>query len=437
MKAFHCANLIGLRTVSRFAVRCAAFALLVLLGACGDSEPDDCDDGFTRVGDTCVPTGDSGDLTRGRLVTSSATLAEAYVVDLDTSTVSTVAVSAAGGIVQGSAGTSPYAWIVHYPTGPVELLDVGSQITPHGDHSHVTKRDPRLHPFSMTGPEPTHVVTHDGLVAVYFDGLGEARLVSETQLPTGEEVDVDVVTTNMPHHGVAVASHGHLLISVGETVDPPDPAWGASIPVGVAVYDLTDTSATVHESGVCSKLHGETAQDSYVAYGCEEGVLLASYDGTEFSSEVLPYPDGSSGRAFTLKSDAASPVIVGDFGPAFVSIDPLARTVTSHSLPAGQKAYEFAGDGEHLLVLAVDGNLYRVSLGDFSVDGAPLPLVTEFGDSDGANVLVAANRLYAVDSRDASVVVVDIEAWEVLASIELPSAPSSFLGSIASVSPEW
>lgn len=389
-----------------------------------------------------VNSGDSGGseelgLTRGRLVTSSATLAEAYVVDLDTLAVSTVPVAGPGAAVQGSGGTSPFVWIANYPTGPVEILDVGSYITPHTDHFHLDKTDPALHPFSIEGPQPTHVVEHDGLVAAYFDGLGEAHMFSEAQLSTGGDVDVEVLATNMPHHGVALSWHEHLLITEGEVADPPDPQWGETIPVGVAVYDLEDPSAAIHQTPACTKLHGETAQPDYVAYGCDEGVLVVTHDGDVFSSEVLDYPAGAIGRAYGLKSHASSSLVVGDLGPALVSIDPISGTVTSHSLPAAQKSFVFE-DGDHLLVLGADGSLYRVALADFSVEGEPLPLVDAFGDLDAGMVLVAADRLYLMDSRDTAVLAVDLDAWELLSlSIELPSAPNGSFATAAAVSQDW
>ena len=394
--------------------------------------PDQADTDGDGMGDVCDSPSPAEGLTRGRLVVASATLAEVYVVDLDTFSMWTLPVAAAGAIVQGAGGMSPYSWLAHYGSDAVEVVDVGSRIIDHGDHFHLNKTDPTLHPFSMTGPQPTHIVTHDGQVAVYFDGLGEAHVLSESQLSLGAEVDVDIVATNIPHHGVALVWHGHLLITTAVE------SQGQAIAAGVAVYDLGDTSAPVYESETCTGLHGETAQDGYVAFGCNEGVLLMTHDGAEFSSEVLPYPNGSSSRAWLLESLETSPVILGDFGPGFVLVDPLARTVRAHSLSVVQKAIALEGGG-YLLVLGADGNLYRVSLDDLSVEGEPLTLMPALGDEDTARVIVAANRLYALDSRTASVVAVDLGTWDFVdASIELSSAPFPFsLRAIAAVSPDW
>ncbi len=381
---------------------------------------------------TATPMVQPSGLTRGRLVVASATLPEVYVVDLDTFASWTVPVAAPGAIIQGAEGTSPYSWMAHYGDDRVEIIDVGSRVTAHGDHFHLSKKDPSLHPFSMSDPQPTHIVTHDGKVAVYFDGLGEAHIVSTTQLSSGGEIDIEVVPTNMPHHGVALVWHDHLLISTAVEVE------GMPSPAGVAVYDLSDTSTPVHETGTCTALHGETAREDYVAFGCGEGILLVTHDGTEFSSEMLAYPEGSGGRAWLLESHGTSPVIFGDFGPQFMIVDPLARDIGTYTVPASQKALALQ-DGDHLLVLGVDGKLYRVSLSDFSVEGEPLSLAPAFEDTDNARLAVAANRVYALDGRTASVVVVDLEAWEIVdAGIELPSVPFAFsLRPIAAVSPDW
>lgn len=86
-----------------------------------------------------------------------------------------------------------------------------------------------------------------------------------------------------------------------------------------------------------------------------------------------------------------------------------------------------------------DGSLGLECLEDFSVVGEPLALVPSSTVDDSASVFVAANRLYALDSRDASVVAVDLEAGEILdAGIVLPSAPNAFSSrAIGAVSPSW
>ena len=287
----------------------------------------------------------------------------------------------------------------------------------------------------MTGPNPAHIVEHGGLVAVFFDGSGEVRLVTEDQLTSGGEVDVDTVMANTPHHGVALEFHEHLLVTTAEIVDE------RPILTGVVAFAHNDTSKTVHESATCTNLHGEASLGHYVGYGCDEGVLLIHHTHVPtsgFSSAVVPYPDDWSSRPFFLKSHTASPVIVGISGLGLVALDPSAPAVTGHSLPSAPKEFAFE-DGGHILVLAADGDLYRVSLDDFSVEGEPLSLVPPFDETDTANVHVAANRLYALDSRVASVVAVDLEAWEILdAGIVLPSAPNTFaFRAVSAVSPDW
>ena len=383
-----------------------------------------------------TPTVHASGLTRGRLVAASATLPEVYVVDLDTFEVSTLPVEAASGILQGTGGMSPYSWMVHYFDDRVEIVDVGIEFTRHGAHYHLHKADPEIHAFSMTGPNPAHIVEHAGLVAVFMDGTGEVRLVSEDQLASGEEVEVDTVMANLPHHGVAFEFHGHLLVSRAETVD------GMPNINGVVAYAHDDTSTTVHETeATCNNLHGEATLGDYAGFACDEGVLLLHHTHiptSGFSSAVVPYPDGWNSRAYFLKSHKASPVMVGASGLGMVAVDPSGAALTGHSLPSPAMEFEFE-DGEHILVLAADGHLYRVHLEDFAVEGEPLRLVPPFGDTDAANVHVAANRLYALDSRDASVVAVDLEAWEILnAGIVLPSAPYPFaFRAVSAVSPDW
>ena len=394
---------------------------------------------------------DAGDVTRGRLVVASATLPEVYVVDLDDNDVSTIPVTAESAIIQGTGGMSPYVWMVHYYDDTVEVVDLGTYFTRHGDHYHISTAEPELHEFSMTGGGPAHLVTHDGLTAAWFDGPGEIRLVEEAQLTAGGEVDVKTLMANMPHHGVAFLLGNHLFVSTAEMVDE------APNVNGVVVYGWLDcgddcgdqsscqveTEPFYETTETCTALHGEASyvqmggKGQHVGYACNEGILHVWNDTSGSYSEVIPYPEGAL-RPFFLKAHPESPVMVGAAGPGFVAFDAMAQVVTSHNLPASQMTFAFE-DSEHILVLGANGDLYRVSIDDFSVEGEPLSLVPAFGESDTANVFVAANRLYAIDSRDPGVVAVDLETWEVVdAGIVLPSAPYTFsFGAVGAVSPDW
>ncbi len=394
---------------------------------------------------------EEGDLTRGRLVAASATLPEVYVVDLDDYDVSTIPVTAENAIIQGTGGMSPYVWMVHYFDDAVEVVDVGTYFARHGDHYHITTAEPGLHEFSMTGPSPAHLVTHDGLTAAWFDGSGEISLIEEAQLAGSGEIDVKTLSANMPHHGVAVLLGSNLIVTTAEMVDEAPNVNGAVAYCWIDCGDDCGTQTSCHvetepfyeTTDTCTALHGEASyvqaggKESHIAYGCNEGILHIRNDTSGMASEVVPYPEGAL-RPFFLKSHSESPVMVGAAGPGFVAFDVNAQVVTSHSLPASQTTFAFE-DSEHILVLAADGDLYRVSIDDFSVEGEPLSLVPAFGEGDTANVFVAANRLYALDSRDPGVVVVDLETWEVVdAGIMLPSAPNTFsFGAVGAVSPDW
>ena len=212
---------------------------------------------------TATPTVQASGLTRGRLVATSATLPEVYVVDLDTFEVSTLPVEAASGILQGTGGISPYSWMVHYADNRVEIVDVGIELTRHQAHYHIDKTDPEIHSFSMTGPNPAHIVEHGGLVAVFFDGTGEVRLVTEDQLTSGGEVDVDTLMANLPHHGVALDFHEHMLVTRAETID------GAPNINGVVAYAHDDTSTTVHETeATCNNLQ-KASLGEYIGFADE------------------------------------------------------------------------------------------------------------------------------------------------------------------------
>ncbi|MEM7604228.1 MAG: hypothetical protein AAF411_02635 [Myxococcota bacterium] len=362
---------------------------------------------------------------RGRLVLSSTTDSQVFVADLDTAEVYPFPVQANAAFIWGWA-ESPYAWVVHYPHNRVELIDSGSRFAPGGA---VEKSVPLLHDFSLDGAAPTHVTRHDGWFSVYFDGIGEARLISEAGVENGPSV-AEVVPTNIPHHGVALVTHDHIVITEGREATPEDDAeqWGPTIPTSVSIRTLAAPTDVVHQSEECTKLHGEATVGSTIAYGCDEGILLVTVDDAGPRSNRLNYPSESPFRTFTFR--AAGNGFLGDYGAGLLYVEPGDDSAQTWALPDDVMQVAFAVDEatNNWIVLGIDGRLYRVSGADRTLLGAPVEVRAPIEDpSVRLSLVVASDTVYVLDASSTSVVAVDTNSWTVSPerTLEMPTPVAS------------
>lgn len=246
---------------------------------------------------------------------------------------------------------------VQYDGDQVRVLDGGSWTVPHGDHTHSYVAAPRLTPFALAGPQPSHVVTHDGTVAIHFDGTARTSMFAAGDLARASQPR-RTFTTGKAHHGVAVP-FGPITLASTAAATPDLAADG--LPGEISVRD-----AAGNETGrlaPCPELHGEAAGDGWAAFGCADGILLATVSGTRVTSRKLAYPAGTTAgvRTFTLKATAGGRHLVGDLGPdALVRVDRVAGAVGTIGLPASRGA--FTVDGPDVLALAGDGRLREVNV---------------------------------------------------------------------------
>ncbi|MBO0594623.1 hypothetical protein I2485_05510 [Nesterenkonia sp. E16_7] len=156
------------------------------------------------------------------------------------------------------------------------LIDGGTWGEPHGDHDHFYTTDPYVSDITVDGPAPGHVVSHDGVGTLFFDGNGEIHSydlseLSELDLGAETGLETEVTETEEAHHGVAaVFSDGGRF----ETLGNEDERNGAQV--------LDAEGEEVARSEECPGVHGEASgPDGMIAVGCEDGALI--FDGTEFT----------------------------------------------------------------------------------------------------------------------------------------------------------
>jgi zinc transport system substrate-binding protein len=273
----------------------------------------------------------------------------------------------------------------------ISVISSGLSMGDHGDHGDLKIEAPSLLEAAFPGAKPSHFVDHHGDIALFFDGEGIARTISEKEVLAGSKT-VREVKTAAPHHGVAVAFGSHVLVSEPNSEKPDE------LPVGIRVID--SAGAPVGDLHSCPDLHGEASSGNMLAIACAEGLLLVKAGGDAPSIELLPYGEGlPEGKSTTLVGGRGLQYFLGNYGPsAVVVIDPTAKDAFRLiELPA--RRVHFAVDPvrpKFAYVFTEDGRLHRIDIlagqivgtlaltEPYSMDGHwsdPRPRIAVAGDS--------------------------------------------------------
>ncbi len=183
------------------------------------------------------------------------------------------------------------------------LLDAGTWGEPHGDHHHYYTTEPVLTDITVDGDTPGHVVAHDGVGTLFFDGSGAIHTFDLEDLDAEAELETAEAAVDDAHHGVAVTlGDGSRLETIGEGEERS----------GARVLDPSGEEIAASED--CPGVHGEAAlSNGTLALGCEDGALL--YADGEFTTVKaegsLETADGYA-RTGNLFPAEDSTVLLGD-----------------------------------------------------------------------------------------------------------------------------
>ena len=304
----------------------------------------------------------------------------------------------------------------------VSAIASGIALGDHGDHADLEVSAPRLLDAAVAGDKPVHFVEHHGDIALFFDGEGVARLLSETDWLAGNAATRDLKVA-APHHGVAAPLGEYTLISRPSAEDPK------ALPVGIDVYGAD--GATIGDLHACPDLHGEASSGDTLAIACAAGLLLvkAAKDGPEL--QLLPYSASlPEGKATTLLGGVAMQYWLGNYGADRVAIiDPsAAEPFRLVDLPS--RRVHFAIDPERVkyaYVFTEDGALHRLDVVSGAID-MTLQL-TEPYSMDGEwslprpRLAVAGDHIAVTDPLAGTIHLVDAESFALARDIAVAGAP--------------
>lgn len=247
--------------------------------------------------------------------------------------------------VQGAAGT-------------VTAIGSGIGFDDHGDHGDIEVSAPKLLNVEVSGRKPSHFVDHGGDIALFFDGEGVTRNLTERDVLQGKSGFAEF-KTDAPHHGVAVAYGDHVLLSEPNKEKPDE------LPVGIRVVDAK--GAQVGAIHACPDLHGEASSGNILAFACATGLLVVSHGDNGPEITHLPYAGSlPSGKSTTLIGGKGLQYFAGNYGPdKIVLIDPTAENDAFRLIDLPMRRVHFAVDpvrAKFAYVLTEDGQLHQIDV---------------------------------------------------------------------------
>ncbi|ORA26047.1 hypothetical protein BST13_32385 [Mycobacterium aquaticum] len=307
------------------------------------------------------------------------------------------------------------------------VLDTGTWAKEHGDHAHFQTAPPKLTDIRITAPEPGHVVTHDGITALFSDGAGTVTSIPSNRIGD-QSAPQSVYTAPHPHHGVAVPrADGSLVITTGDE----------TVRTGVQILDAQQRQ--IADSTECPGVHGEGAAQDAVVFGCENGVLVVR--GNQITK--VPAPTPGYARIGNVAATQAHPVVLGDYKvdkaaklerPTRVSlIDTRTNSVRLVDLPASYSFRSLArGQFGEMIVLGTDGRLRFLNpdtgavIGELAVT-EPWVESTTWQDPRPA-VSTLGSVAYVTDPATRTVTAIDIPTRTVLRKATVTQVPDETAG---------
>tara|TARA_R110002153_G_scaffold249448_2_gene405774 strand:- start:8434 stop:9810 length:1377 start_codon:yes stop_codon:yes gene_type:complete len=428
----------------------------LMLTACGDAETtiiekdpieetdddhddhDHVDDGYTIE-------------SMGRLAVLSAESADLTVFDLDDNDALDIFSLVHESNALSVSADYRFAVITSRAQDYVGFIDGGLWREDHGEHLHDYKQAPVMSDYELAASRPTHVIKHDGQMAIFYDGDAESGLPASVQVLT--DTDISNQTSVLPTldytiniHGVA-EPRGEYLLSTIRRDDTESTSVAKSLPDQVGVYhqhgDEYELEQTLEVN--CPDLHGAAQNSEYVVFGCSDGVLVAHQHGDDYEAEKIANIDILDGlRIGTLYAHKESESFIGiasghGGGPAILlSVNPEENEMEAleWQLDASPVAYAFSHDGEHFLVLdnagylnilsthEHDGHMHWELESQLDITEEDVATMPE-GMSFSMTVAQNGHYVYVADPIAQHVLQIHLEDKEIEGDIELDFAPGA------------
>ncbi|CAM3008988.1 5-methyltetrahydrofolate--homocysteine methyltransferase [Pseudoalteromonas distincta] len=411
-----------------------------------DHDDDDHDDGFTisSLGRLAILAGDSNEASFFDLDDNA--LLDTFVLNDESSTLS-------------ASPDFRYAVITNRTQDYLGFIDGGMWREDHGEHLHDYEQGPAFSSYELTsGSRPTHLMTHDGQLAIFYDGDADSGAPASVEVLT--DSDITNATATLPGisydinmHGVAEPRGEHLLSTIRRD-DADNTSVAKVLPDQVGVYHFHDGEYELEQTlaPTCPDLHGAAQNHDYVVFGCGDGVLIAHQQDDVYEAQKVANIEAvGTERIGTLYGHENSNTIFGiaaahdGSGSVLLSIHPENAEMeeVEWQLADGASAvsYSFSASGEHFLVLDSlgflnvltghdhDGEMHWELAGQVDITQEDISTMPQ-GMNFSMTVAQNGEFAYVADPIAQHIVQVHLEDLEVEGELELtfPPAGLTWLG---------
>lgn len=310
----------------------------------------------------------------------------------------------------------------------VNVISTGIALSDHGEHRDIEVSEPKLLAGVINGKKPGHVVTHGDDVAIFYDRGGKMELMRESALIEGK-AEIASLDTTAPHHGVAVPMGANILVSVPNMSAQVKPD---ELPPRVGLRILDRSGKQLGDVAACTGLHGEATSARLVAFGCEEGVLVARPAGIDGPKlKMLAYGDDlPEGKVSTLLGGKSMQFFLGNFGEdKVVLIDPDSET-PYRLVELATRRVDFILDpanARSAYILTEDGKLHLLDVVSGKITRSAT--VTEPYSKDGhwrdprPRLAIAGDRIAITDPRHGLVRMIATDSLAETATIPVEGQP--------------
>ncbi|MFN4171063.1 MAG: hypothetical protein ACK4GW_04860 [Pseudorhodobacter sp.] len=258
-------------------------------------------------------------------------------------------------LIRSASGRVVYA--VQGDVGKVAVIDSGITFDDHGDHADLKVAAAGLLPTVIQGTKPAHVVEGSGKTALFDDGSGEVVLFSEDDLSSGSFNPVKLAPGGA-HHGLAAPMGDFVVVSVPDA-DPEKPR------VGLRVIDMA--GEVMGDVVSCPGVHGQAQSARVFAFGCRDGIVLAT-PGTGAvppTLEHIPTAHLGEGNVSTLRGGTAMQFFLGNFGQRAVVVIEPGSDAPFRKVDLPTRRVDFALDpvnARNAYILTEDGQLHILDI---------------------------------------------------------------------------
>lgn len=330
-----------------------------------------------------------------------------------------------------------YGFIIQRTANLVNVVDSGLYQEDHGDHKHDIVEAPRWLSFASDKSRPTHFTSTETQSVIFFDGNGDNGTPAQVGVFTEADLKNNTAgnrleyTTHM--HGAAQARGDYLVSTIR------DPLTTNTLPDRVGLYKASNGVYTEQQvfAETCPGLHGSAQNETQIAFGCTDGVLVITQSGDTFTAKKIANPTNftATTRIGTLYGDEHRAEFVGIASGQFFAVNTTTNVITpinwvdaaSTTTPTAL-AYGYADEGSLFVILDNQGWVHLLNTNNWTISTriqaitsnlAALPTGSRF-----ELALTPGHKIYVSDPIANQVKQIDLDEAKVTGSLQLSGTPA-------------